>query len=383
MDLRHSLDSMREYLISSYHFVHANAYSFIVCITFLALLNCFEISFNAYHDPEPCSVQLKGLGTDDLITTETFQGVLNSNYQSFGTAIACVVVCVPTLIDTLLDMIPSNIFSFFYNDKRPVLKLRKAEIIRMTHFERIVFIVGIWMIPAAEFQNAFIGNKFNLAWSSRLVVSFNSGSTILMNTSFLLFAYRMSTFFSPISCLIISILLCCSQTVNLAAYRRGWMNHDCPTTDEQRKAILYTKVCGYFLAAFIIICVIKGLYDLFVAHTKQNKLMSSYQSMELQLRNSILLAHLVAASIGIIYHIVAGIPTKSGAPIISDDPQAILKYRIICLIMAVIVFVTEFRCRKNEVTRSLYEAIEVKKKYVQYVNAEIKAPLNVAFLGIR
>ena len=105
--------------------------------------------------------------------------------------------------------------------------------------------------------------------------------------------------------------------------------------------------------------------------------------MELQVRNSVVLAHLVASFIGLIYHVVAAIPSKSGAPIISDDPQAILKYRVICLIMAAIVFVTEFRCRKNEVTRSLYEAIEVKKKYIQYVNAEIKAPLNVAFLGIR
>ena len=349
----------------------------------LAMINCFSICFNTYHDPHPCSVQIVGLGTDDLVTTGTNQGVLQSNLQSFGTAIACVVVCVPSFIDTLLDMLPSNIFSFCYNDRRPVLKLRKAEIIRMTHFERILFIVGIWMIPAAEFQNAFIGDQFSVAWSSRLVVSFNSGSTILIFTSFLLFSYRMSTFFTPISSLIISILLCCSQTLNLAAYRRTWIMHNCPSTDEQKKSVMYAKSSGYFLAAFIIIFVIKGLYDLLVVHKKQKKLLSSYQSMELQVRNSVVLAHLVASFIGLIYHVVAAIPSKSGAPIISDDPQAILKYRVICLIMAAIVFVTEFRCRKNEVTRSLYEAIEVKKKYIQYVNAEIKAPLNVAFLGIR
>ena len=383
MDRLFSFDAMREGMISSYHFILRNVYFLIVCVTAFALVNCFSINMNPYRDPHPCAVQIMGLGTDDLIATETRQGILQSNYQSFGVAMSCVVICVPTFVDTLLDMIPSNLFLFFYNDKRPVLKVKKAEIIRMTHFERMLFIVGIWMIPAAEFQNAFIGNKFSIAWSSRLVVSFNSGSTILMNTAFLLFSYRITTFFSPISCLIMSILLCCSQTLHLGAYRRGWFDHNCPMLAAQKKSIIYAKVCGYSLAVFIIICVVKGVYDLLVFRKKQNKLLSSYQSMELQLRQSIILAHVVAAFIGVIYHVVAAIPSKSGAPMLSDDPQAILKYRIICLIMAVIVFVTEFRCRKNEVTRSLYEAIEVKKKYIHYVNAEIKAPLNVAFLGIR
>ena len=383
MDLHHSYVDIRDNLISGYHVVAGNIYHLIICITFLALINCFSISFNPYHDAQPCPVQIMGLGTDDLVTTETRQGILQSDYQSFGTAIACFVVCIPTFIDTLLDTIPSNLFSFCYNDHRPVLKLKKAEIIRMTHFERMLFIVGMWMIAAAEIQNAFIGNKFSIAWSSRLVVSFNSGATILIFTPFVLFAYRVSPLFTPMSSLITSILLCCSQTLNLAAYRRGFIIHNCPTLEAQKKSVLYARVSGFFLAAIIIICVIKGLFDILVVDKKQNKLLSSYQTMEKQVRNSILIAHVIAAFIGLIYHIVAASHSSSGAPIISDDPQAILKYRIVCLIIAAIVFVTEFRCRKNEVTRSLYEAIEVKKKYIHYLTGEIKAPLNVAFLGIR
>jgi signal transduction histidine kinase len=97
--------------------------------------------------------------------------------------------------------------------------------------------------------------------------------------------------------------------------------------------------------------------------------------MDKQFRRMVIGAHYLIA--------MASVFTISSRILSPDDSYASTKILLGVYAMGILVLIVEYRIRKNEIDRSLYTAIDVKKRYARSIDEEVRLPLSMALLDVR
>jgi hypothetical protein len=319
--------------------VRAMASWFICWLSFCFAFVCFV---PLYYHPSGSTANVTN-GTDDYIA------VFQNDPQFRQAALSCLIVAIPSCLDLLLDLIPSA--WLFPGDYQVKLRSSSSSIFQLNLVERLLFVIGVASLAALSVNAQ--GSKFP---PTVLFSCFANCNTILTIGPILSLFTRTAPTWHPV----MTILLTCM--VGAASFLNAFVS---ALTSKSMSMIsditLSSKIILNVASGLYVLMCVLAMINTFVRDVKypddddEGKRKAGYMknanskrsASERGARNLVIASHAVAT--------LAQFVLKSVwvwyAGSLSHYRLEILIYTVMAA--AAVVFVTEFRMRKRQVTNAL------------------------------
>ena len=334
---------------------------------------------NQYHSPDfDPTTELGGINDDGVLQYVYSKELLTDVYNVAG-AVASIVICIPAVADTFIDAMPFYIIDQLYKDDRHRIKPVSNEILRFTHFERFLFVVGIVINPllilyiAANPPTNYSSNHIPYRMFEReLLITKLLGDCYVVAPVMMLLS-RLSTVWSPSFAFSIQLLLSIGTVFSL---RKG--APPCTLTTANYKIGDNVGHISALILGFLGVVASLAVYcrEFVLTYKNRDTVSSSSQvAMDKKFRGAVIGAHITI--------FLLELCTFLSRIIFVPERNAHAKTRFGTFSIALLVFVVESRIRVNEINRSLYAAIDTRKQYARYVEGELRSPLSIGLLSVR
>jgi hypothetical protein len=291
-----------------------------------------------------------------------------------GAAMSGLIIALPSAVDTLLDMVPEFIVVRFFQDPRHHLAKRQSAdsstVMKMSNPERFMFCVGCFICATCTFPPLQTASNPTDIW-----FGFSNANTCLILYPIIAFLVRCSRSITPPKALFLALLLFMPGICSSTGFAVLKSMPEKATLAEQlsSSANIFMLIAVIVYSIYLVQAVCTSLFtaDAFKADLQKKS--------DERFRVLVVGAHMCSLLISVVLQCVWF--WIGGLGVLSLEDLTMILYSSTA--SAGIVFIVEFRVRKNEFVQALYTIIESKRSYIRYISHELRTPMNAAFLGIK
>jgi hypothetical protein len=277
--------------------------------------------------------------------------------------ISAIMISIPLAMDVLLDMLPAwvNVLVFAESRQLSGLPVRKSDrtLFHLTTLEKISFIVGTVCLSALSFQPVR-----SYGTPAILNLSFLNANTCLVTCPILAFLTRCAPTWTPIISVSIAGLICVGAALS------SFSNLPVPSEAVKAEIFLASEtIVTIAFSLYILVCVISAVNTFWFhvpypddvqqaagkstvnATSDSNSKENSRRVATDRFRNCVIASHMATTLVIAIVNPVWFFETGH----LSSVDYTVIIYTLV--VASAIVYVTEFRVRKSEVTNALVSRI--------------------------
>lgn len=273
--------------------------------------------------------------------------------------ISAIMISIPLILDVFLDMLPPWVNALLFAETRQlsVLSMKKSELtlFHLTVLEKVSFIIGTVCLSALSFEPVRSYRTPEI-----LNLSFLNANTCLVACPILAFLVRCAPTWTPIRCATIAFLICAGALLSSFSYL--------PTPSEEISMNIFSAseiTVTIAFGLYILMCFISAINTIWFhvpypddpeinrpsnATSDSNSVQDLKKKSTNRFRNCVIASHIATTFIIAVVNPVWFFETGN----LSSVDYSVIIYTLV--IASSIVYVTEFRVRKSEVTTALVSA---------------------------